>query len=495
MPCGSARKLDIPVSKSLAVMEGTGAERGPSSAPLRWPAGIVSLATGEFSRLLRSPFALYLFLGFAAFLGFAFWLFATYSVQIFLDVAYLILPLFLLAPAAASISWDRQTGFAGVLFTCPITAVRYYLGKFLSLLLVFGLYLLALFPFDLLVVYYAGPGWVEEIGPRILWGLLETAFAAALGLLLSASFGKRGALPSTFLGFATALAMVAGPVAVPSYLAGLDRGTSNLVLALLHYSPLMAAMDNLGLLNLAVGSPLLSLVVSASVTVALFLLGLAIYTKAQSAEGWEVRRPVASALVAVALAVLVLTPLAPPYGYAGAPVSEATGNCTPPSALQYCLFPPPGAMEDWGVLPLGSSKPLVFRFEILNQGSFAVRIGDLWVEWSSQYFSFNRTSASLGPVTVPPSPAPNQIGTAAFDIPVTVTASRAIALGGTHFPGLSTPVLFKIRADGAEVVADLSGLRGSGPTYNRDTAWAVAGGMAVAALGLRFVGRRRKIGR
>lgn len=452
------------------------------------PRDVPYLAYREFSRLLRSPFSLYFFMGFLAFLAFAFWLFATFAVQFFLDLVYLMLPLFFLAPAATLISWDRQTGFAGILFTNPITAGRYYLAKFLSIYLVFVLYLLVLVPFDFLVVVYAGLGWVEDITRRTLWAILETTFATSLGLLLSASFGRRGALPASFLGFAFALALVAGPVVVPSYLVGLDPSTVNVVLALLHFSPLMAAMDDLGLHGPFIGNPFPSLAVTIFLTTALLLIGLTLYARFQSAEGWEVRRSVTSILLASTLALLVIAPLAPQYGYSTAPVSAAGGNCVSSANLEYCLFPPPGAQGDWGLLPLGSSRALVIRIDLSNRGVAPVAIRDLSIDWNSRHFHFDRVFASLGPVTVPASPGPNRTGSVAFNIPVNVTPIRAVALGANSTLGLPTVVRFQIWADGKEASLDFTSLRAAGPRFDRNIPWAVAGGMAVAALGLRFLG-------
>jgi len=148
------------------------------------------LALADLRRQLGSPHSAISFVGSIVFVGFLFWLLASFSIDHFLNAAFLMVPILILAPATASIASDRDAGYASILFTYPVTATRYYAAKFLALHLLLGVYLLLLVPFLAIVVLYGGVGWLGEIAIMAGWAILETSFVSALGLFLSASFGR-----------------------------------------------------------------------------------------------------------------------------------------------------------------------------------------------------------------------------------------------------------------------------------------------------------------
>src|SRR5207249_2163035 len=110
-------------------------------------------------------------------------------------------------------------------------ATCYYAAKFLALLLLLGVYLLLLVPFLVLILLYAGMGWLGDLGRFAGWAVVETSFVAALGLFLSASFGRRATVASSYIGFGLALLFVIGPWYIPYYLQSLPwrrhRGSSD----------------------------------------------------------------------------------------------------------------------------------------------------------------------------------------------------------------------------------------------------------------------------
>src|SRR2546430_12334528 len=122
------------------------------------------LALADLRRQLGSPHSAISFVGSIVFVGFLFWLLASFSIDHFLNAAFLMVPILILAPATASIASDRDAGYASILFTYPVTAKRYYAAKFLALHLLLGVYLLLLVPFLAIIVLYGGGRRVGDIG-------------------------------------------------------------------------------------------------------------------------------------------------------------------------------------------------------------------------------------------------------------------------------------------------------------------------------------------
>src|SRR5437870_7565700 len=158
------------------------------------------LALTDLRRQLGSPHSAITFVGSIVFVGLLFWLLASFSIDHFLNAAFLMVPILILAPATASIASDRDAGYASILFTYPVTATRYYAAKFLALHLLLGVYLLLLVPFLAIIVLYGGVGWVWDIGRMAGWAALGTAVLSALGLFLSASLGRRAAMGRPLIG-------------------------------------------------------------------------------------------------------------------------------------------------------------------------------------------------------------------------------------------------------------------------------------------------------
>src|SRR2546428_3913672 len=169
------------------------------------------LALADLRRQLGSPHSAISFVGSIVFVGFLFWLLASFSIDHFLNAAFLMVPILILAPATASIASDRDAGYASILFTYPVTATRYYAAKFLALHLLLGVYLLLLVPFLAIVVLYGGGGWLRGTAIFCRWGALGSSSFTALRLFLSASFGRRAATGSGYIGFGLAPVLLIRP--------------------------------------------------------------------------------------------------------------------------------------------------------------------------------------------------------------------------------------------------------------------------------------------
>lgn len=443
---------------------------------------LFKLTWSEFLRMLRAPSSLYFFLGVLGFLGFIFWLTSTWQVSLFVDFAYLIIPLFFVPLAATLISGERESGFAGVLFTHPISMAQYYVAKFLALLLVAGLYLLVLIPFDLLIITYAGPGWAVEILRHVGWTLIAASFATALGLLISTALGRRATLPSISLGFAMALLLVFGPFLTVQYLGAFDPSTVNTVLALMHVSPLMSAMDAFGSHGLVMAQPLYPLLLSIFLAVFLLLAGLTIYRRLQSPEGWEAHMAVRVGTLAVVVAVLVVVPLVPPYDYTTPEVSGS--NCVEFGTLFYCSGI--SGPDDPDLYLVGTEVEGLVRLSIDNDGPEPILIQAVSVHWESQYLAFNATSVQFTSVMVP-----SQDGIR-LTVPVRITILRSQTLGPSFFDYV--PILIELEADG-QSHRQRESFSAVGPEYNRDTAWLVVAflvGVAAAGRAIGLVRRRRR---
>src|SRR5256886_9452465 len=148
------------------------------------------LALADLRRQLGSPHSAISFVGSIVFVGFLFWLLASFSIDQLLIAAFLMVPISILAPATASIASDRDAGYASILFTYPVTATRYYAAKLLALHLLLGVYLLLLVPFLAIVVLYGGVGWLGEIATMARLASLEGTFVSALARVLSGSVGR-----------------------------------------------------------------------------------------------------------------------------------------------------------------------------------------------------------------------------------------------------------------------------------------------------------------
>src|SRR5437867_11279700 len=96
------------------------------------------LALADLRRQLGSPHSAIPFVGSIEFVGFLFWLLASFSIDHFLNAAFLMVPILILAPATASIDSDRDAGYAGILSTYPLPATRYYAATLRALPLLPG---------------------------------------------------------------------------------------------------------------------------------------------------------------------------------------------------------------------------------------------------------------------------------------------------------------------------------------------------------------------
>ncbi|MGI0149998.1 MAG: ABC transporter permease [Thermoplasmata archaeon] len=453
---------------------------------------IVFLAFTDLRRQLGSPHSAISFVGSIVFVGILFWLLIGFAIDHFLNAAFLMMPILILAPATASITSDREAGYASILFTYPITATRYYAAKFLAFHLLIGVYFLILTPFLAIILLYGGIGWLGDITKFAGWALLETSFVTALGLFLSASFGRRAAVASASLGFGLALVFVIGPWYTPYYVMALPPETASLFLRFLHYSPMMAALDGSGTGLLVADNPLPSFLATISVVAVLVALGLLVYRRFQSAEGWEVGRVRAAAIVALGIVLLFAVPMIPGVSYVVLPQSFGTSNCVQTSTLEYCVgfqtVSPNGSLE---YPSLGSPIQAQVAFSLNNEHPAPVTVESITLSWSARFFSFNVTHAEFGPVEVPADPGPNETSSVSFRMNVTALPVRVSSLRSYEgFPSFA-PIPTELTVDGIRFRFN-NAMSVSGPTYNPDIVWGVVGLEAALVLGRRLTRRPRK---
>ncbi len=449
------------------------------------------LALTDLRRQLGSPHSAITFVGSIVFVGFLFWLLAGFSIDHFLNAAFLMVPILILAPATAAITSDREVGYASILFTYPVTATRYYAAKFLALHLLLGVYLLLLVPFLAIIVLYGGVGWIGDIGRMAGWATLETAFVSALGLFLSASFGRREAMASAYIGFGLALVFIIGPWFLPYYVMAMPPKTASLGMRVLHFSPMMAALDATGTGLLVAENPLPAFLATLAVVVILVALGLLVYRRFQSAEGWEVGRAKAAPVVALGIVLLLALPVFPGMSYTEFPDSYGTQSCVMASMLQYCVsFETP---QEIGSPPpsIGSRIQAQMVVSLYNDQPVNITVEKIVVRWSSRFIDFNVTRAEFGPVAVPAKPAPGQNGAAFFRLNVTAVPLRVRALPPYKgFPGYAL-IPMELAADRTRVLF-YNELSVSGPIFERNIVWIFVGLEAALVFGRRLTRRPRK---
>ncbi len=449
------------------------------------------LALTDLRRQLGSPHSAITFVGSIVFVGFLFWLLAGFSIDHFLNAAFLMVPILILAPATAAITSDREVGYASILFTYPVTATRYYAMKFLALHLLLGVYLLLLVPFLAIVVLYGGFGWIGDIGRMAGWATLETAFVSALGLFLSASFGRRAAMASAYIGFGLALVFIIGPWFLPYYVVAMSPETASLGMRVLHFSPMMAALDATGTGLLVAENPLPAFLATLAVVVILVALGLLVYRRFQSAEGWEVGRAKAAPVVALGIVLLLALPIIPGVSYTEFPDSYGTQSCVMASMLQYCVsFETP---QEIGSPPpsIGSRIQARMVVSLYNDQPVNITVEKIVVRWSSRFIDFNVTRAEFGPVAVPAKSAPGQNGAAFFRLNVTAVPLRVRSLPPyERFPGYAL-IPMELAADGTRVLF-YNELSVSGPIFERNIVWIFVGLEAALVFGRRLTRRPRK---
>jgi len=449
------------------------------------------LALADLRRQLGSPHSAISFVGSIVFIGFLFWLLAGFSIDHFLNATFLMVPILILAPATASITSDREAGYASILFTYPVTATRYYAAKFLALHLLLGVYLLLLVPFLAIVVLYGGVGWLGEIAMMAGWAILETAFVSALGLFLSASFGRRAAMASVYIGFGLALVFVIGPWFLPYYVMAMPPDTASLGMRVLLFSPMMAALDATGTGLLVAENPLPAFLATLAVVVILVALALLVVRRFQSAEGWEVRRAKAAPVVALGIVLLLALPVIPGVSYREFPDSSGTQSCVSASMLQYCVsFETP---QQIGSPPpsLGSPIQAQMIVSLYNDQPVNVTVEKIVVSWSSRFIDFNVTRAEFGPVEVPAKLAPDQNGAVFFRLNVTAVPLQVRSLPIYEgFPEYAL-IPMELATDGTRVLF-YNELSVSGPTFERNIVWIFVGLEAALVLGRRLARRPRK---
>jgi ABC-type transport system involved in multi-copper enzyme maturation permease subunit len=234
------------------------------------------------------------------------------DLRIYLFFAYVLVPLFTTATAAVLMSTDRQTGYAAVLHTAPVTPAAYFAAKFVAAL-AFGLLAVALTtPLLLLLALHAGTGMLGAVAPYLAAGALLAVFGAALGLLISCAVGRRGLLPSAFAGLAAAFGLALAPV----FLMFLPPSLAEWGARLARLSPIIAIYEGgpPHPRDWATAAGQQGFLLIAYFAVVLAAIGFVVYTRLQNPDGWDTprRNAIAAGIVALALMAAPLAVLDPP---------------------------------------------------------------------------------------------------------------------------------------------------------------------------------------
>jgi len=225
--------------------------------------------------------------------------------------------------------------------------------------------------------------------------------------------------------------------------------------------------------------------------VILVALGLLVYRRFQSAEGWEVGRAKAAPVVALGIVLLLALPVFPGMSYTEFPDSYGTQSCVMASMLQYCVsFETP---QEIGSPPpsIGSRIQAQMVVSLYNDQPVNITVEKIVVRWSSRFIDFNVTRAEFGPVAVPAKPAPGQNGAAFFRLNVTAVPLRVRALPPYKgFPGYAL-IPMELAADRTRVLF-YNELSVSGPIFERNIVWIFVGLEAALVFGRRLTRRPRK---
>ncbi len=140
----------------------------------------------------------------------SFLVFAPSLLAVFALIVFGLLPMSFLVLAAASVSSDRETGFANLLMTGPMSRTAYLGSRFLHFFLL-GLVALSL-SVPYLGVLVVTAGWSLELVLLLVLGALVSLFlAVSLGLAISVLGGGRGTGVTLGFGFAVVLILVITP--------------------------------------------------------------------------------------------------------------------------------------------------------------------------------------------------------------------------------------------------------------------------------------------
>ncbi|HEV8359508.1 MAG TPA: ABC transporter permease [Candidatus Thermoplasmatota archaeon] len=309
------------------------------------------------------------------------------ELRMYLFIAYVLVPLFTTASAAVLVSGDRQTGYAAVLHTAPVTPMAYLVAKFVAAL-VFSLFAIALtVPLLLLLALHAGAAALGTVVPYLGAGALLAVFGAALGLLISCSVGRRGLMPSAFAGLAAAFGLALAPV----FLLFLPPSLAQVGLQLARLSPVVAIYEGAppAPRDWATPAGLEGYALVGYFTAVMVAMGFVVYTKLQNADGWDAPRGagIAAGLVAVVLMAAPLAALAPPTpepadagqaaafppapGLGRVDVTLASLDGGPPAALAVGVPTTYRVVVERGP---GSEEPLTnARLEFIPSGSALLR--------------------------------------------------------------------------------------------------------------------------
>ncbi len=258
---------------------------------------------------------------------------------------YLLVPSGFATFAALQFAGPRSNRFVQAVFTTPVRESSYFLAKLAVLFTVAGFYYLATAPF--LVLHWLFVGFPAVYLSYMFAGVLLILFALAYGTLVGVIFVGRSLAAPVTLSLLPFLALLAYPMLWDIPAMDSDRTLwQSLIVRFLHLNPQIGVVEGFGLPSffLSPEDPWRSLLFLGLSTLGLGVLAAWIFLRHQSVETWKDTSGARTAVLLVALIVLLMPVFAPAMSYAepeGASQIQVSSGDT-----EGALFVEPGTVPD-----------------------------------------------------------------------------------------------------------------------------------------------------
>lgn len=333
-------------------------------------------------------------------LGGMFWIFSGTALNLFELSALILLPVFVMPISAAIFPRDRETAFANVVLSYPISRAQYFGGNALAAFLAGFIYLLLTLPFIVLLVVYGGPAYSSRWGLFVVAGANVVVAAAGLGILISI-MNPRQPTRSIFWAFGIGIVLAYAPNLLHAVTSAGNVGVVGwLATNILHVSPVVNAYDWLDLhANLRSESQLVGpiLVMSAQTLISL-AAAFVIFSRFQGSDDWY-RTMRKRAPVLVVTFLLLLTP-----AFSSQVSYELyRGDEWINTDLGAAVSIPFVVIPEEEPLHIGSRLTVFANASLFVFGNDSVTFHDVELRLGGNLIRFDRNIWSLGDVTANPS--------------------------------------------------------------------------------------------
>ncbi len=233
----------------------------------------------------------------------------------YLTITYIFVPVLLLPVYVARTPAERQTRFALVLYTYPVSQQQYFFTRFITNILVGVAYVLVTLIFTLPLVYLGGPYWLNLLPSYLALSGGVIAATSAMGLFLGTLLGGQKLSVAAFIGFLVSAVAFAGTRIIRFAETVEPPAAATVILRLLHILPTVPAAGLLPLGSVPVqGDKLVRLAILPGLTIGFLYLAHRSYVGLQGPEGWNVPRTRVAFFSIVAIGLL-LSPAMLPVEY------------------------------------------------------------------------------------------------------------------------------------------------------------------------------------